>query len=157
MPKNGYDLKIPIFLHNSSNCSMNRPRYSFKMAGQAWRALLMGPLGPHRAHGGAPAGRMGPLGPHMGPRCAAGMPKAVDNRYQSRHPPCHRRPTMSQTSDSVTNIGYIDIVLCHIHPMPIQASNCVTSICRCHRHPKCQGKATEMSRSCLPAWPLGGH
>ena len=31
---------------------------------------LMGPLGPHVAH-------VGPLGPHVGPRCAAGMPKAV--------------------------------------------------------------------------------
>ena len=31
---------------------------------------LMGPLGPHGAH-------VGPLGPHVGPRCAAGMPKAV--------------------------------------------------------------------------------
>ena len=46
--------------------------------GAPWEAprALLGPLGPHRAHGGRPP-PLGALGAPIGPTCAAGVPKHV--------------------------------------------------------------------------------
>ena len=52
-------------------CASPTPSCASPTPSCAW-----GPWGAHRAHGGAPAGRMGPLGPPMVPRCAARVREA---------------------------------------------------------------------------------
>ena len=58
--------------------------------------MRMGPLGPHRAHGGAPAGRMGPLGPPYGPTLRCGNAEGSLHLYKDALGyeiliPCRRR------------------------------------------------------------------